>query len=159
MRHPLRSLKTCSTCAILHFFINKMKTRSERARSASGTRKLDELAEQHSKRAENTRAKRPFPEVSGRWKTNAFNIIGSSPYFHKSSITSQSDFCESMRKIGRGIRSGQPVAGHELFVGKKNRFVLLSRINTRAALGFTRPHLHYEVDLAKISPASPGLCM
>jgi hypothetical protein len=220
MRHPLRSLKTCSTCAILHFFINKVKTRSERARSASGTRKLDELAEQHSKRAENTRAKRPFPEVSGRRKTNAFNIIGSSPYFHKSlntsqsdfcesmgkigqgslsgqplagdpkklqkmaflevsgrrktnafnlvrsspyfhksSNTSQSDFCESMRKIGRGIRSGQPVAGHELFVGKKNRFVLLSRINTRAALGFTRPHLHYEVDLAKISPASPGLCM
>jgi len=32
---------------VLRFFINKVKTGSERARSASGTRKLDELAERH----------------------------------------------------------------------------------------------------------------
>ncbi len=87
-----------------------------------------------------------FLEVSGRWKTNAFNLVGSFPYFHKSLNTSQSNFCESMGKIGQGLLSGQPLAGHELFVGKKNRFVQLSRITTRAALIF-RPCLHYELAL------------
>jgi hypothetical protein len=53
-----------------------------------------------------------------------------------------------MGKIGRGLLSGQPLAGHELFVGKKNRFVHLSRITTSAALIFTRPRLHYELALA-----------
>ena len=92
--------------------------------------------------------KMAFLEVSGRRKKNAFNLFGSSSYFHKSLNTSQSDFRESMGKIGRGLLSGQPLAGHELFVGKKNRFFHLSRITTSAALIFTRPRLHYELALA-----------
>jgi len=88
-----------------------VKTWSERARNAGGTRNFDELVEQHSKRAENTRAKRPFLEVSGRRKKNAFILVVSSSYFHKSSNTLQSNFSESMRKIGQGLLSGQPLAG------------------------------------------------
>ncbi len=65
-------------------FINKVNKRSERARSASGILELDEFAEQHSKRAENSRANRPFLEVSGRLSKNAFKLVGSFPYFHKS---------------------------------------------------------------------------
>ena len=125
-------------------FIHKVNKRSERARSASGTRTLDKLAEQHSKKAENTRAKRPSLEVSGRRKKDAFNLVGSSSYFHKSLNTLQSNFCESMRKIPQELRSGQPLAGHELFVGKKNRCLA----SPRAALVFPRPRLHYELALA-----------
>ena len=68
----------------LQNFINKVNKRSERARSASGILELDEFAEQHSKRAENSRAKRLFLEVSGRRKKNTLQVVGSFPYFHKS---------------------------------------------------------------------------
>ena len=54
----------------LQNFINKVNKRSERARSASGILELYEFAEQHSKRAEYSRAKRLFLEVSGRRKKN-----------------------------------------------------------------------------------------
>ena len=93
-------------------FINKVKKRSKRARSASRSRKLDELAEQHSKRAQNSRAKRLFLEVSGRRKKNTLQVVGASPFFHKNSSTLQSNFCESLRKIGPELRSGQLMAGH-----------------------------------------------
>ena len=96
----------------LQNFINKVNKRSERARSASGILELDEFAEQHSKRAENSRAKRLFLEVSGRRKKNNLQVVGASPYFHKSSTTLQSNFCESYRMIGQELRSGQPMAGH-----------------------------------------------
>ena len=92
--------------------------------------------------------KRPFSRASGGRSRDAFKLVRDSPYFHKSSNTLQRAFCESLRKIGQELRSGQPLAGHELFVGKNNRFVQLSRITTRAALVFTRPRLHYEVALA-----------
>ena len=65
-------------------FINKVNKGLERAHSASGILELDEFAEQHSKRAENSRAKRLYLEVSGRLSENAFRLVGSSPYFHKS---------------------------------------------------------------------------
>ena len=101
-------------------FINKVNKGLERAHSASGILELDEFAEQHSKRAENSRAKRLFLEVSGRRKKNTLQVVGASPYFHKTSNTLQRAFCESLRKIGQELRSGQPLAGHELFVGKMN---------------------------------------
>jgi len=92
--------------------------------------------------------KRPFLEASGGRFIDALNLLGTASGLHMSSYTLQRTFCESFRKIGQELRSGQPLAGHELFVGKKNRFVQLSRIATRAALVFTRPRLHYELALA-----------
>ena len=92
--------------------------------------------------------KRPFLEASGGRFIDALNLLGTASDLHMSSYTLQRTFCESLRKIGQQLRSGQPLAGHELFVGKKNRFVQLSRIATCAALVFTRPRLHCESALA-----------
>ena len=64
--------------------------------------------------------KRPFSRASGGRSRDAFKLVKASPYFHKSSTTLQSNFCESLSKIGQELRSRQPLAGHELFVGKKN---------------------------------------
>ena len=128
---------------MLRFFINGVKTQSNRARSASRTRKLDELAEQHSKRAENSRAKRLFLEVSGRRKKNNLQVVGASPYFHKSSTTLQSNFCESYRKIGQELRSGQPMAGHPKKL-QKRPFSRASGGRSRDAFKLVRasPYFH-----------------
>ena len=90
----------------LQNFINKVNKRSERARSASGILELDEFAEQHSKRAENSRAKRLFLEVSGRRKKNTLKLVGTSSKLHIDSNTLQSDVSEGLTKIGQELRSG-----------------------------------------------------
>ena len=58
--------------------------------------------------------KRPFSRASGGRSRDAFNLVGTSPYFQKSLNTLQSNFCESMRTIGQVVLARQPLAGHEL---------------------------------------------
>jgi hypothetical protein len=123
--------------------MNSVKTQSKRALSASGTREYDELAEQHSKRAKNSRAKWPFLEVSGRRKKNAINLVESSPYFHKSSNTLRSTFCESMSTIGAVVLSRQPLAGDPKKLQKMAFLEVSGRWKTNALkLVGSPPHFH-----------------
>ena len=82
-----------------------------RARSASGTRQIDELAEQHSKGAENTWPKRPFLEVSGRRKKNSLKLVATSSNLYIDSNTLQCDVSEGLMEIGPELRAPAPMAG------------------------------------------------
>ena len=73
---------------------------------------IDEIDEQHSKQAENTRPKWPSPEVSGRRKTNTLKLVGTSSKLQIDSNTFQSDVSEGLKKIGTELHAPAPMAGH-----------------------------------------------
>ena len=73
---------------------------------------IDEIDEQHSKGAENTRPKWPSPEVSGRRNKNTLKLVGTSSKLHIDSNTLQSDVSEGLTKIGQELRAPAPMAGH-----------------------------------------------
>ena len=58
--------------------------------------------------------KRPILEASGGQSRDAFKLVGTSSSLQICSNTLQSIFCEGLRKIGCDLRSGQPMAEHEV---------------------------------------------
>ena len=58
--------------------------------------------------------KRPILEASGGRSRDAFKLVGTYSSLQICSNTLQSIFCEGLRKIGCDLRSGQPMAEHEV---------------------------------------------
>jgi hypothetical protein len=87
----------------------------------------------------------PFLEVSGRRKKNAFNLFGSSSYFHKSFNTLQSDFRESLGKIGQGLLTGQPLAGDPKKLQKMAFLEVSGRLKKNAFNLLDLPHTFTKV--------------